>query len=554
MKGKVTTVLVLIVLTCILLIPARAQQGAAATAEDQIRQYRQDLQALMARTPPSEAQQEYRGALWKVRWDLHTLLQQKIGALKKDIHDLRAATSTAPSVEYQRRLEQILQDTENEALALSRELTGNNIPASSTAADSPTPQPNPGANAPPTPKLQTEAQSSLKIAASKFSADVLRKAAAPKEVGESELPASECNERGLPTSGTPSQYDRSVCRMASDVSKGRNRQEILFSRDEANLFSILIAKLLKTRGGESYAAFITEAQEARIDQQLGAGPNTAGATSIVSKGGVPYLFGLAVENGAAQQTQNDTTLTFRFNPAGVIKLFEKKGFIDGFQETENDPIMKVLRKTSVGLSFDTSRGNNPGVFTGNRQQLSAISAQVEFFNERDPRNKKYEKDWEEFVANDGVALARRIWASTIETFNFGDNSPGTFKDAALQAWLDQTNQLIAKVDSGTLGVERINEIAGIIRKQADLLPVSLVSDETVASITSFAKQFEAYSIKKKELLDKIAKGKILSLDYLNKREINAPDTSTFNFIASTGTSARVDLTANGSFTLFHTRP
>jgi hypothetical protein len=554
MKSKVTRVLLAVMLVFMPVINGRSQQ-VSLTPEEQIKQYRQDISALAARTPPPEAQEEHRATLWKLRWELYTLLQQKIGALKKDIQDLRSSTSSAPSADYVRQLERILGDVENEAGALNQELTRNQIMASLPAA-SVTSQPisSPTPTATPAPASPTDAQIAVKSAVSNFSAESLRKAAAPAEVGESELPESACSDIGLPTVASPSQYDRSICRLAANVNGARTRHEILFSRDEANLFSILIAKLLKTRGGESYAAFITEAQEARVDQQIGAGPSIAGSTSLVSKGGVPYLLGFAVENGAAEQTQKDTTVTFRVNPAGAIKLFEKKGFITGFQETENDALMKFLRKTSVGLSFDTSRGNNPGVFTGNRQQLSAISAQVEFINERDPRDKKYEKEWEEFVANEGVALARRLWASTIETFNFNDNKPGTFKDPALQAWLDQTNQLIAAIDPGIVGVDRINEIAKVVRRQADLLPVNLVSDETVASITSFAKQFQAYSEKKQQILDKIAKGKILSLDYTNKREVNASDTSSFNFIAATGTQSKVDLTANGSFTFFHKRP
>ena len=552
MKIKVLNVLIAIVLVFTPVINTRSQQRSL-TPDEQITQYRQDIRALGARTPPVEARDGHRTALWKLRWELHTLLQQKIGALRKDILDLRSSTSSAQSAEYVRQLEKILGEVEIEANALSLELTGNPILAAAPAA---TPAPLAAATpiSTPTPIGLTSEQIFVKSAARRFTAETLRDAAAPPEVGQSELPPSACNDRGMPVLATASRYDRSICRLADNVRRAQDSQEILFSRDQAELFSILIAKLLKTRGGESYAALVTQAQEARVDQQIGAGPSTAGATSLVSKGGVPYLLGFAVENGAAEQTQEDTTVTFRINPAGAMKLFQSKGFITGFQETENDPVMKFLRKTSVGLSFDTGRGDNAGVFTGNRQQLSAISAQVEFFNERDPRNKKYEKEWEEFVANEGVALASRVWASTIETFNFSDNKPGTFKDPALQAWLDQTNQLILAIDAGIGGVERTDEIARIVRRQADLLPVSLVSDETVASITRFAKQFEAYSTKKTAILDKIARGKIFSLDYLNKREVNSSDTSSFNFIGATGTGGGVDLTANGSFTLFHNRP
>jgi hypothetical protein len=88
----------------------------------------------------------------------------------------------------------------------------------------------------------------------------------------------------------------------------------------------------------------------------------------------------------------------------------------------------------------------------------------------------------------------------------------------------------------------------------DLLPVKLVNDETVQAVTAFAKQFKAYTEAKNVLLDKIARARGLTFEYSNKREVNAPDTSNFRFIAATGTGRRIDLTANGSFTMFNQRP
>jgi hypothetical protein len=43
-----------------------------------------------------------------------------------------------------------------------------------------------------------------------------------------------------------------------------------------------------------------------------------------------------------------------------------------------------LRKTSVGFTFDTTRGNSTPVLIANAQQLSAISFRYNFINQRDP--------------------------------------------------------------------------------------------------------------------------------------------------------------------------
>jgi hypothetical protein len=327
------------------------------------------------------------------------------------------------------------------------------------------------------------------------------------------------------------------------------------ARDLSQVLVILTAQLLKTKtsDGESYAAFVTDAQEIRNDQQMGAGPNSSGTTSLVSKGGLPYLFGFAVENGAATQSQSDTTVTFRVNPGGVINMFANKGFITGFREP--DSVVKFLNKTSVGFSFDTSRGNEPNIFTGDKQQLSAVMARVEFLNERDPRHRKYEAAWERLVGNEGVKLAQQVWNTTSALIDLGGNRRA-FRDPALQAWFNQFNERLTQVQGGLAGTreQKINAMAGALREQAALVPADRVMEDAITALTSFAKEDRVYTKAKNRLLDDIAKGRIFTLEYLNKREVNAPDTSNFTFIASTGVASRASLTANGSFTFFHQRP
>jgi hypothetical protein len=316
--------------------------------------------------------------------------------------------------------------------------------------------------------------------------------------------------------------------------------------------------LLQAAGDESYASFVTQAQEQRTDQQLGAGPSSSGTTSLVSKGGIPYALAFAVENGAATQTQSDTTVTFRVNPAGALSLFNNSGFITGFRQTENDALLKFLRKTSLGFTFDTTRGDQPGVFTGDRQQLSEVNVRFEFVNDRDPRLRKHKAKWEQFVGNQGVTFANQSWETTVALTTFGDRDGiDSFSDPALQAWLEETNRLIVQETANLTGEQRIAAVGEIIRRQADLVPVELVTDETVRAFTSYASAFRAYQDAKQEVIDEIAKGNVFTFEYTNKREVNASDTSNFRFIAAKGREVmggRMDFTANGSLTLFHQRP
>jgi hypothetical protein len=371
------------------------------------------------------------------------------------------------------------------------------------------------------------------------------------------VPCSDTGQLAPTGSQKPTKYDEMLCNFAGNINKPSRvgPRHITLNQDENYVFVLLLAKLSKTIEDKSFSNFITAATEQRVDQQVGAGPSSSGTTSLVTKGGVPYLLGLAVENGAATQSQSGTAITFRANPAGVINAFAKKGFITGYREDDNDPFMKFLRKTSLGFTFDTSRGAQPGVFTGDKQQLSAFSARFEFVNERNPLLVKYARDWERLNATAGINLANQTWKSTkaLISFEVEKGKDLLFSDPALQAWLDQTNQRLGTI-AETEPTQRANVIAKVLEEQYEVLPVKLLKPETVASVTEFGNKLLEFQNERQKLLDKIAKGKIFTLEYTNNRGVNAPDLSNFNFIAATGTGARVDLTANGSFTFFNKLP
>jgi hypothetical protein len=548
MNRKMTTSFLVLIFIFSLGTHTQGQQAATA-GEAQILKLRKNIQMMLENAPPPDAPDAgHRSTLLSLRGQLRDLLLKKSGALESRIQNLQTPDALPEVLTHVEKLKKDLQGINDEIAGLK--LT----PEQALTVPS-------GGGTPPAVETGLAEEAAVlespddKARKESFAATVnnisdsdLKEAAAPTAITESKLPQPGCDADGNVVGTSSSKFDQAICGLAGEVSERRNRR-ILLSGDKGTLLPILIAKLLKTSGSESFVSFISEAQEARTDQQIGAGPSSSGTTSLVTKGGVPYALGFAVENGAAVQSQSGTTITFRLNPAGTLKLFTNQGFITGFRQTEDDAVMKFLRKSSIGLTFDTSRGSEPGIFTGNRQQLSEFSYRVEFFNDRDPRLKKYERDWEQFVASEGIRLAEQIWATTIALNDFGTSTTEeSFKDPALQAWLEQTNKLITAAGSD------INDIARVIKSQTDLLPVDLVTNETVEAVTNFARQFKAYTDKKNELLDRIARGKVFTLEYTNKREVNAPDTSNFRFISATGTGRRIDLTANGSITWFNKRP
>lgn len=540
-----------LVLLATLLLSSHVHAQLSATDEARIITLRSNIQRLVENAPPVSAPDDnFQRTLRSLRGELVRLLLRKSGDLEGRINRLEEPGALPETLAIASEWRGKLKAINDEISSLDQALGGPlplGPPATPAPLSAPTPAPTPAT----VPRERAVFETAL---ASITPADLA--AAVPENVPESSV--SLCRVDGQPAGDKPSMYDRSVCALARDV-LSENRT-ILLEADQANVLTILIAKLLTAKADEpeSYAAFVTEAQERRIDQQVGAGPTSNASTSIVAKGGIPFLLGFAVENGAATQVEKDTSITFRLNPGGLINLFADRGFITAARANEDDPFMKFLGKTSVGLTFDTTRGDTPGVFTGRGQQLSEISARVEFFNDRDPRQKKYAAQWENLVATAGNKLANQSWKTTKILIDWNEkgvkNAPMTFRDPTLQVWLNQINDTLRNVDPALTGAERINAVAETINEQAANVPVALIPEDVVAALTDFASELKSYTDAKNEILDKIAKGRIFTLEYTNHREVNVSDTSNFNFIFSTGTGRRVDLTTNGSFTFFHTRP
>ncbi len=321
---------------------------------------------------------------------------------------------------------------------------------------------------------------------------------------------------------------------------------VSIGRNFMQLQEIVAAKLI---GREERGKFLVEAEEKRTDKQVEGGPSNSGTTSLVVKGGAPSVFGFAVSNGALVQSQSGTTLTFRGNPVGIVKLLQNRTFDESYLEDENDPVTRFLKKTSFALSFDTDRGSQPGTFTADKQQLSSYAVRYEFVNERDPRHRKHEKAFAEFLEQEGNDLALAIFSS-YESLLVGE--PGKldrkFKDPALQAWFEQTRARVAAAAAG--------DVEAAFKDQLDKFPaLDQLSSETRDAINRFAQNYSGYLKARSKLFDEVAKGRVITFEYTNRREVNAPDLSNFRFIAETGIlGGKADLTSNASFTIFNSRP
>jgi hypothetical protein len=557
-----------LLLTFLLLLGCSAvysRQGGEQLAAE-VARVRSELQELERASVPAGRAERHRSIIEDKRIRLHGLLQQQRDELSS-YRDLLVRNRAAQS--EVRQVEQDIESKEAEMSEVKSTLRASlsgapSVPdpprASEPRAVEPAPQPvlpqamTPPLSTPATPPAPAEEKIDAPTAISALTAA----GADGKETLDS------CSLFNTPQENQLSKYEVAICKLVQVIRQDKEgdplnpipgsfdpRATFTLNQEPAAIQAILAAKLIRS---EERAKFLLAAEEARTDKQVGGGSSNSGSTSLVVKGGAPTVLGFAVENGALIQTRSGTTVTFRGNPIGIFKFLNGRGFDESYLEDENDPSTRFLKKLSFSTSFDTDRGATPGVFTADKQQLSAYSFRYEFVNERDPRHRKHQAAWARFIAEQGVGLTQAV-ASAYDALTIDPVSAGValatrkkFRDPVLQAWLEETQKLIAAAAPA--------EVESVFKSQLEKFPASdKVTEDTRQTIRGFTDAFAAYVQAREKLLKEIAKGSVITFEYTNQRQINAPDLSNLRFIAETGLfKGNADLTANASFTMFNSRP
>ncbi|HJR06838.1 MAG TPA: hypothetical protein VJ842_06245 [Pyrinomonadaceae bacterium] len=303
----------------------------------------------------------------------------------------------------------------------------------------------------------------------------------------------------------------------------------------ANNIDLILAALIPQKATSEAVA---EAENARTDKQVEGNEAQSGTTSLVSKGGIPAVLGLATASGALTRSVSGNTITFQLNPVGLISALAQRGFISSYQN--ETAFERQLRNFAFGFSFDTSRGDTGGTFTGSGQQLSGLSARYNIINRRDPRDRKHQDRFVALARNQGVPIARGTLDFLNATFNSTDRSE------ALEEWVSETDAAVRAAASEDL--ERVLEAQ--IRK----LPIP--DSRRVSSILdSLAKSLSGFEDARGQLLKQVASGLVMTVEYNLERRGEMPDLSNIRFIAEKGPyDGKIDLTFNSSVSFFHSRP
>lgn len=331
------------------------------------------------------------------------------------------------------------------------------------------------------------------------------------------------------------------------------------------------AAYLADPGMHAIRPFLSAAEQKRIDKQIGSGANGSGTTSLLSKGSVPALLGLAVENGAATQQTSGTTITFRANPAGIIKALVKhdylasgpKGIVlpdirtKSIRIEESDIWYQILSKASVSVSFDTSKGPNSGTFTGERSQLTGYSGHYDIINHRDPRDQRYLRVWNQLRDDAGEKLA-----NALTVFAAAINKMDGYDD-----WLIETSAEMFAVSSPadieTKLIARAEALRTLVNAHPEVL--AAITSQVVPAANEYAKS-------RVDLLNQVSKSFTLAFDYINTRQIvtlgsttggmvslppgvtnGLPDLGNFLLTAAGRFMGQSEITANFSGTRFNGR-
>ncbi|PYR73123.1 MAG: hypothetical protein DMF87_26620 [Acidobacteria bacterium] len=284
-------------------------------------------------------------------------------------------------------------------------------------------------------------------------------------------------------------------------------------------------------------------EEERSDKQVGATSSASGTTTLVSKGTVPKVLGLAVENGAATRTVNGTTVTFRSDLGGAIRALAGKGF---FQLTPGaDPSLSLLRRLSASASFDTSRGQTE-TLTADQQQLSQWTARLQVIDQRDPYGPSAAARWRDRL----VSIQTGIPEAAIKLFATFDTDP------VVKMWLQATQDAVtaAKVAASAKSVtERAIDIATTLRDRESSFPTAdQLRPETVLALDQYERTTSTFVRERHDMLQALATGALVSLEYTNDRPLKAPRTSNVRLVGEVG--GTVDLTGNASVTFFDQNP
>lgn len=354
------------------------------------------------------------------------------------------------------------------------------------------------------------------------------------------LLASVGNLSAQPTSFVPFEGLVNGLRSLPSPNQGEIASELTANTQEFVWYSL---------GSAVYASFV---EEGRIDKQVGASAGNSGSTSLVSKGSVPALIGVAVESGALYQSVSGDVITFRMNPAGFARALTKRSYLLAGVPLDESALENVISRMAVSASFDFQQGTAPGAFTGERSQLKEVSARFNLINRRDPRHPAHADAIREASSN-----MKSLVGTVQEIFN-------KLRDQQeYQSWRTDSALKLQNVDfkDDTALLKAIFEVGDTFKK------IYTSNPELRRLGRNMLEGVESYRKTRNDMFDTIIGGSTLSLEYAFSRmevpeeglamlrtmgmSTTIPDLSTTRLVFSSPIRKVGEVTLNASITVFN---
>jgi hypothetical protein len=297
--------------------------------------------------------------------------------------------------------------------------------------------------------------------------------------------------------------------------------------------------------------FMSLVEEGRIDKQVGTSAATNGSTTLVSKGSVPHLIGLAVESGALYQSVSSNIVTFRLNPSGLARALARGSYLVSGPPVNASALETGLSKVAASASFDLTEGSSEGTFTGEQSQLKEVSVHVDAINKRDPRHPSHAAAIQQLRVDMG-GLVKVVQ----DYFDVLKQMP------EFDQWRVDTAEVLLTVDvKDDARLKTALDAAGesFVTKFGDAPELQRLSKSLVEQLTSYR------SVRDK-VFERIAKSSILSFDYAYNRltlpeaapplpdDVSLPTISTVRVIFASPLGRVGEATVNGALTWFNSQP
>src|SRR5208337_4819661 len=151
-------------------------------------------------------------------------------------------------------------------------------------------------------------------------------------------------------------------------------------------------------------AALQAAEQQRLDKQTSSSSGSGNTTSATNKPSVPWLLGFAVEHGALTQSVENNLITVRGNVANIAKALDAKDYVESYRRYQDNNLLYLISLASFSLSYTSSNSqasSSQGTFAG-------YSVHLDLYNHRDPRDKRYIKQWASVVNRGLTNLATRV--------------------------------------------------------------------------------------------------------------------------------------------------